>query len=68
MLIVIYIYIILYSQVLLWNLTQNGTYKADVEATFDDWFPGGELTYSPGGMAYRLQWGALRYTGQYTHP
>jgi len=51
---------------LLYKLTSNSSYKADVEQTFVDWFPGGELEYSPGGMAYRLQWGALRYTGELT--
>jgi len=50
-------------QILLYKFTGNDVYKADVEATFTDWLPGGSLPYSPGGMAYRLQWGALRYTG-----
>lgn len=54
----------IFFQILLYKLTNNDTYKADVEQTFVDWFPGGELPYSPGGMAYRLQWGALRYTGE----
>jgi hypothetical protein len=38
-----------------------------VEATFTDWMPGGSLPYTPGGMAYRLQWGTLRYTGKTLH-
>ncbi|XP_045162475.2 endoglucanase E-4-like [Mercenaria mercenaria] len=50
-----------YTNVLLYKLTKKDIYKTDVEATFTDWMPGGSLPYTPGGMAYRLQWGALRY-------
>ncbi|XP_060582482.1 endoglucanase A-like [Ruditapes philippinarum] len=51
-----------YTNVLLYKLTKKDIYKTDVEATFTDWMPGGTLEYTPGGMAYRLQWGTLRYT------
>jgi hypothetical protein len=54
-------------QVLLYKLTKKDIYKTDVEATFTDWMPGGTLEYTPGGMAYRLQWGTLRYTGKTLH-
>lgn len=51
-------------QVLLWKITQNTTYKNDIEATFNEvWCPGGELHYTPGGLAWRLQWGSNRYSG-----
>lgn len=53
----------MYFQVLLYKLTKKDIYKTDIEATFADWMPGGSIPYTPGGMAYRLQWGALRYAG-----
>lgn len=38
------------AKVLLWKITRNTTYRADLEATFNDvWFPGGEVSYTPGG-------------------
>ncbi|WAR15156.1 GUN4-like protein, partial [Mya arenaria] len=51
-----------YTDILLYKFTHKDEYKTDIEATFTDWMPGGTLPYTPGGMAYRLQWGALRYT------
>ncbi|KAL3861575.1 hypothetical protein ACJMK2_007601 [Sinanodonta woodiana] len=46
---------------LLYKFTHNNTYKEDIVQTFHDWMPGGTIPYSPGGLAFRLQWGALRY-------
>lgn len=52
------------AKVLLWKITRNTTYRADLEATFNDvWFPGGEVSYTPGGLAWRIQWGSNRYAG-----
>lgn len=42
-------------------MTGKDIYKNDIEATFNDWMPGGSVPYSPKGMAFRSQWGALRY-------
>jgi hypothetical protein len=42
-------------------MTGKDIYKNDIEATFKDWMPGGSIPYSPKGMAFRSQWGALRY-------
>nr|ABD24275.1 endo-beta-1,4-glucanase [Ampullaria crossean] len=50
------------NQVLLYELTKEEKYKAAVEGTFKEWFPGGTVPYTPKGLAYRLQWGALRYS------
>ena len=52
------------SQVLLYKFTHKDVYKTDLEATFTSWMPGGSVPYTPGGLAYRLQWGALRYAGR----
>ena len=49
---------------LLYNLTGEEQYRRAVEGTMQDWFPGGSLRYSPKGLAYRLQWGSLRYACQ----
>lgn len=50
-------------KVLLHKVTGNQTYRADIEATFTDWMPGGSIPYTPKGLAYRLQWGSNRYAG-----
>lgn len=49
------------SQVLLYEETGKDKYKQDIEATFQDWMPGGSVPYSPKGLAFRSQWGSLRY-------
>jgi len=33
-----------------------------VEGSLTSWFPGGAITYTPKGLAWRLQWGSLRYS------
>ena len=50
---------------LLYKFTGKDAYKTDIEQTFKDWMPGGTVPYTPGGLAFRLQWGALRYSGTY---
>ncbi|KAL4220777.1 hypothetical protein ACF0H5_019045 [Mactra antiquata] len=47
--------------ILLYKVTHKDIYKTDIEATFQDWMPGGSIPYTPGGLAYRLQWGSNRY-------
>lgn len=51
------------NMVLLYKLTRKDKYKQDIEATFTSWFPGasGTIPYSPKGLAFRSQWGSLRY-------
>lgn len=51
-----------FFQVLLYEETGKDKYKQDIESTFQDWMPGGSVPYSPQGLAFRSQWGSLRYT------
>lgn len=46
-------------------MTGKDIYKNDIEATFTDWMPGGSVPYSPKGLAFRSQWGSLRYACTY---
>ncbi|XP_013069522.2 endoglucanase 4 [Biomphalaria glabrata] len=50
------------NQVLLYKLTKKDRYKTAVEGSYKMWFPGGSISYTPKGLAYRLQWGSLRYS------
>ncbi|XP_055958362.1 endoglucanase A-like [Patella vulgata] len=49
------------NQVLLYKFTKKDIYKQAVEGTFKYWMPGGTIKYTPKGLAWRLQWGSLRY-------
>ncbi|XP_052095523.1 endoglucanase A-like [Mytilus californianus] len=48
-------------QLLLWEATQEATYKTSVEAFVKSYMPGGSVPYTPCGLAWRDQWGANRY-------
>ena len=48
-------------QLLLYQLTKKEAYKNAIIATLDQWLPGGQITYTPKGLAWRLQWGPNRY-------
>ncbi|OWF45592.1 uncharacterized protein LOC110456820 [Mizuhopecten yessoensis] len=48
-------------KVLLYNVTGEDKYKADITGTFTDWMPGGSLPYFKSGLAFRDQWGSLRH-------
>ncbi|CAL1538530.1 unnamed protein product [Lymnaea stagnalis] len=50
------------NQVMLYKLTKKEIYKTAVEGSYKFWFPGGSIPYTPKGLAYRLQWGSLRYS------
>ncbi|BFZ07399.1 hypothetical protein BsWGS_10438 [Bradybaena similaris] len=50
------------NQILLYQATKDDKYKTAVENTFKSWFPGAKLPYTPKGLAFRLQWGSLRYS------
>ncbi|MBN2739037.1 MAG: glycoside hydrolase family 9 protein [Spirochaetales bacterium] len=43
------------------QVTKNPEYIKKVEVNLDWWQPNGGLTYTPGGLAYLSNWGALRY-------
>ncbi|XP_076452170.1 uncharacterized protein LOC143287772 [Babylonia areolata] len=48
-------------QLLLFEATGEQQYKQAVEDTFQYWFPGGSIQYTPQGLAWRSQWASLRY-------
>jgi len=52
-------------------MTKKDVYKTDLEQTFTNWLPTGTgsdaLPYTPKGLAFRLQWGSLRYACEYTY-
>jgi len=50
-------------QQLLWEETKDGQYKGPVEGFFNSWMPGGGITYTPCGLAWRDKWGSNRYAG-----
>jgi Glycosyl hydrolase family 9/Cellulose binding domain/Secretion system C-terminal sorting domain/Divergent InlB B-repeat domain len=50
---------------LLAKLTGKAKYYADIERNLDFWtdgFNGEKVTYTPGGLAWLIQWGSLRYS------
>ena len=49
---------------LLYDATQKDIYKNDLVATMTDWSPSGSVDYTPKCLAWRIQWGSLRYMGQ----
>ncbi|XP_046344335.2 endoglucanase 4-like isoform X1 [Haliotis rufescens] len=50
------------NNVLFYKLTKNDKYKQDMTDTFEKyWFPNQVIRYTPKGLAWRLQWGSLRY-------
>ncbi|XP_067658425.1 uncharacterized protein [Haliotis asinina] len=48
-------------QLMLYELTNDTSYKTEVESYLTSWRPGGLVTYSPCGLAFRSKWGSLRY-------
>lgn len=56
---------VLYLQLLLFEATGDSKYSRDVKTFLKEWAPGGSVQYTPGGLAWRLQWGSLRYSGKY---
>ncbi|XP_005111870.1 endoglucanase 4 [Aplysia californica] len=50
------------NQLLLYKATGEAKYKQAIEGTYRSWFPGGDIKYTPKGLAFRLQWASLRYS------
>eukprot|EP01132_Coremiostelium_polycephalum_P002079 gene2079-2565_t len=46
---------------LLYKLTNDETFKKDIESHLNWWLPGGGVSYTPGGLAWIRQWGPARY-------
>ena len=55
------------AQLMMYIVTGDSQYSGHVQQFLDSWRPGGAVTYTPGGLAWRDQWGPLRYTGQSMH-
>ncbi|KAL3861625.1 hypothetical protein ACJMK2_007650 [Sinanodonta woodiana] len=51
------------ATLLLYEITQDASYKNDVIGFIRSYKPGGGINYTPCGLAYRDQWGANRYAG-----
>ncbi|XP_061173726.1 uncharacterized protein LOC133182894 [Saccostrea echinata] len=49
-------------QVLLYVATQKPVYKSRTEKFVTSYMPGGSLPYTNCGLAFRLEWGSLRYS------
>ena len=50
------------AQLLMTELTGKEAYRQDFQASMNDWLPGGGIQYTPKGLAWRIKWGALRYS------
>ncbi|GFO42609.1 endoglucanase [Plakobranchus ocellatus] len=50
------------GRVLLYQVTKAAGLREMVDQTFQAWLPGGGIHYTPKGLAYRDDWGTLRYT------
>ncbi|MBN1764100.1 MAG: glycoside hydrolase family 9 protein [Sedimentisphaerales bacterium] len=48
------------AQILLARATGKQVYLNSIERNLDWWLPGGGITYTPGGLAWRSKWGSLR--------
>ena len=44
--------------------TGDTAYSTPVVQYLRDWFTGGTILYTPGGLVYRLKWGPLSYAGR----
>ncbi|KAK2174573.1 hypothetical protein NP493_792g00000 [Ridgeia piscesae] len=49
------------AQLLYYMATNDAQYKAAVEGFLNAWFPGGNVPKTPKGLAFRNDWGSLRY-------
>ena len=50
-------------QLLLYDVTGDSKYSRDVTSFLQQWRPQGSVPYTNGGLAWRGEWGTLRYTG-----
>ncbi|KAK0059960.1 endoglucanase A [Biomphalaria pfeifferi] len=46
-------------QQLLFEETQDSTYRRSITDYFNNWLPGGTVQYTPCGLAWRMKWGPL---------
>ncbi|KAK7093552.1 uncharacterized protein [Littorina saxatilis] len=50
------------NHLLMYKLTGDDTYKSDIESTMTTWSKPGGMAYTPKCLAFRLEWGPLRYS------
>ena len=63
----IYSFFFVFVQMLMYRLSapaDKAPYEAAVRTFLNSWLRGGDVTYTPGGLAWRDEWGALRYSGK----
>ena len=51
-------------QMTMYIATNDDSYANDVRNFLDSWGPGRDIHYTPGGLAWRDQWGPNRYAGK----
>ncbi|XP_064612033.1 endoglucanase E-4-like [Liolophura sinensis] len=49
------------AQLLLYEITKDTAYKNDITHFLRNWMPGGNVPYTPKGLAYRDKWGPNAY-------
>ena len=49
-------------QLLMYDLTRNVKYKNLIQRSLQQWLPGGSVSYTPKGLAWRIRWGSNRYS------
>lgn len=56
--------IVVVWQLLMYSFTNGeAQYRTDIEDSMKAWSKAGGMDYTPKCLAFRLQWGALRYSG-----
>ena len=48
-------------QLIMYHITKDPRYQSNIESFIDGWISGSAVDYTPGGLAYRLEWGSNRY-------
>eukprot|EP01133_Synstelium_polycarpum_P015511 gene15511-18422_t len=49
------------GSILLYRETKDSKVKASIDGFMKKWLPGGEVFYTPGGLAWLREWGPCRY-------
>jgi len=49
-------------QLLMYMVTNDDVYKSAIQSFVNGWLPNGGITYTPKGLAWRDEWGSLRYS------
>ena len=49
-------------QMLMYKLTDKDNYREWIQSSLREWLSGGSVQYTPKGLAWRIKWGANRYS------